>query len=179
MKKDGFTADEKHSALDEGLQILYGKPGPFPWQDVLHRCFTFNEARLIYIGAMLARNSDALRAEFIPQSAESIISLLKHIGWSCNESKLEALIDQLIQSGAYINLLHVDIASTVHPKIGISCLCRAGPDRKPDWSSLLDQLVEAKLCLPHKRDGLLAWEGFADPAFSAVPWPPYIIFQLE
>jgi hypothetical protein len=177
LKKDGLSADEKQSALEEGLQILLGKLGPFPWQNVLHRCFTFGKARLIYIGVMLARNADVLRVEFIPQSTESIIPLLKHIGWSGDESKLEFLIGQLSGFRAYINLLHVDIASAALPKIGLSCICRAGPDRKPDWSSLLDRLVEAGLCLPHKRDGVLDWDGFADPTSSNVPWPDNIIAQ--
>jgi hypothetical protein len=177
LQKNGFSADEKQAALDEGLQILFGKPGPFPWQDILHRCFTFNEARLIYIGAMLARNTDALRIEFIPESSKCIIPLLKHIGWSWDESKAKALIDQLGTSGAYINLLHMDIASTALPKIGLSCLCGVGPDRRPDWFSLLDHLVEAGLCLPHKRDGVLAWEGFTNPTSSTVPWPAHIIAQ--
>jgi hypothetical protein len=177
LKKEGPSAEEKHSALEEGLQILLGRLGPFPWQDVLHRCFTFSKARLIYIGVMLARNTDALRVEFIPQSTESIIPLLKYIGWSWDESNLKALIDQLKRMGAYINLLHVDIASTALPKIGLSCLCGVGPDRKPDWSSLLDHLVEAGLCLPNKRDGVLDWDGFADPTSSNVPWPDNIIAQ--
>ena len=177
LKKDGLSADEKQSALEEGLQILLGKPGPFPWLNVLHRCFTFGKARLIYIGVMLARNADVLRVEFIPQSTESIIPLLKHIGWSGDESKLEALIGQLSHFGAYINLLHVDIASTALPKIGLSFLCGVGHDRKPEWSSLLDRLVEAGLCLPRKRDGVLAWEGFAYPTTSSVAWPAHIIAQ--
>lgn len=177
LKKDGFSVDEKQSALDEGLQILFGKPGPFPGQDILHNCFTFNKARLIYIGAMLARSSDALRAEFIPQSSECIIPLLKHIGWSWDESELKAIIDQLDHLGVYINLVHVDIASTVRPKMGLSCLCRVGPDRRPNWPFFLDRLVESGLCLPDKRDALLAWEGFAEPTASKVPWPPYIICQ--
>lgn len=177
LKKEGPSSDKKRSALEEGLQILLGKPGPFPWHDVLHRCFTFNKSRLIYIGIMLARNTDALRVEFIPQSTESIIPLLKYIGWSWDESNLKALIDQLNQMGACINLLHVDIASTALPKIGLSCLCGAGSNRKPDWSSLLDRLVEAGLCLPRKRDGVLAWEGFADPTTSNIPWPANIIAQ--
>ncbi|MDD4650670.1 MAG: hypothetical protein PHQ34_00415 [Methanothrix sp.] len=177
MKKDRHSADEKQSALEEGLQILFGKTRPFPWQDVLHRCFEFREARLIYIGAMLARNEDALRAEFIPQSAGSIIPLLKHIGWSWDESQLKALIEWLIQLGACINLLHVDLGSEILPKIGISCLCGVGPEGRPDWPTLLDHLVEAGLCLPQKRDGLLAWEGFADPTSSSITWPPDIIVQ--
>jgi hypothetical protein len=177
LKKEGLSANEKQSALEEGLQILLGRSGSFPWQDVLHCCFTFSKARLIYIGVMLARNADVLRVEFIPHSIESIIPLLKHIGWSGDEGKLEALIGQLSHFGAYINLLHVDIAATALPKIGLSCICRADPDRKPDWATLLDHLVEAGLCLPRKRDGVLSWEGFADPTASNVPWPAHIIAQ--
>jgi len=177
MKKNEYSAEEKQSALNDGLQILFGKTGQFPWQDVLRRCFTFDEARLIYIGAMLARSSDALRVEFVPQSAGCIIPLLKHIGWSSDEAELDALIEQLIQFRAYINLLHVDIASTVRPKIGLSCLCGVGPDRKPNWPSFLDHLVEAGLCQTNKRNGLLAWEGFDDPASSKIPWPDHIIVQ--
>jgi hypothetical protein len=176
LKMDGLTA-ETQSALIEGLQILFGKPGPFPWQDILHNCFTFNKARLIYIGAMLARNTNTLRVEFIPQSSECIIPLLKHIGWSWDENELKALIEQLYHLGIYINLVHVDIASTVRPKIGLSCLCGVGPDRRPNWPFLLDHLVEAGLCSPDKRDGVLAWEGFTEPTSCPVPWPPYIISQ--
>jgi hypothetical protein len=177
LKKEGLSANEKQSALEEGFQILLGGSGPFPWQDVLHRCFAFSKARLIYIGVMLARNPDVLRVEFNLQCAESIIPLLKYIGWSGDESKLEALIEQLSQFGAHINLLHVDIASTALPKIGLSFLCGVDPEGKPDWATLLDHLVEAGLCLPQKRDGLLAWEGFADPTSNSVPWPAHIIAQ--
>jgi len=177
LKKDGLTADEKQSALDEGLQILFGKLGPFNWSDALHSCFTFDEARLIYIGAMLARSSDDLRVEFIPRSSKCIIPLLKHIGWSWDKSELKALIEQLNHSGVYINLVHVDIGSAVRPKIGLSCLCREGLDRKPDWPFFLDYLIESGLCRPHKRDALLAWEGFAEPTSCSIPWPPYIIAQ--
>lgn len=177
LQKDRFSADEKQSALDEGLQILFGKQGPFHWQNILHRCFTISTSRLIYIGAMLARNTDALRVEFIPRSSECIIPLLKHIGWTWDESELRDLIEKLDDLGVYINLVHVDIASTVSPKIGLSCLCGVGPDRRPDWSFFLDNLVESGLCLPDKRDALLAWEGIADPTTSSIPWPPDIIYQ--
>ena len=70
--------------------------------------------------------------------------------------------------------LHLDVGSEVYPRIGLECYLGApdGSDWSPTATAFLDSLAGAGLCVPSKREGLLAWPGEQRvPADSVAPPP--------
>ncbi len=47
----------------------------------------------------------------------------------------------------------------LEPGLGLECYQSWKREDRPQWAPLLDELVARGLCLPHKRDGLLAYPG--------------------
>lgn len=128
--------------------------------------------QLFQVGLMLSRSdSDRLRM-CIALDHGTFKRYLSHIHWPGDFEKLDPVLEKL--STLFERLyLHIDVGSAISGKIGIECKFpkRKGPSREPRWYPFLDYLVEKGLCLPSKRDGLLAFPGYRKTDINVCPGP--------
>ena len=121
----------------------------------------YAQESLFQIGTMLARTGGALRLCLGLCHPLSIVPFLREIGWPGPLPELTALLDQLVAWGARLSL-QIDVGDAVGPKVGVECYAPSGErilGQTEAWRPMLDGLVAAGLCLPQKRDALLAWVG--------------------
>ncbi len=126
---------------------------------------------LFQVGIMLGRpGADGIRMCVSVPSGKAVTGYLNAVGWPGDVDKLQPMLEKL--SPWFDSLaLHLDVSDELSPGIGIECkfLKRRGPDREPLWHDFLDFLVESGLCLPRKRDALLAFPGYCPTDLDACP----------
>ena len=73
-------------------------------------------------------------------------------------------------------VLHLDVGSAVYPRLGLECYL--GVPGGGDWSAtataFFDRRGAAGLCVPSKREGLLAWPGESRVPPARVALPPQV-----
>jgi len=176
LNPEDSSHDRAYSAAEDALEILLGRPRPFPG---LRSCWTSDNARIIHIGAMMARHEDdTLRVVFKPRHSEGILPFLQQIGWSGPSDEVEALTSWLHSFASHIDMLvQADVGPKASSRIGLECAWRAGPENDNINIALLDGLVKSCICSQEKRDGLLAWPGCTDPTSIQDPWPDQLIIE--
>jgi len=127
-------------------------------------------ATLFAVGLMLARPSAAVRLCIADLGVQGIPAYLQEAGW---DGSLAGVSDLVTAWPGIVHRigLHIDVGDAVGPKIGLEYHLRATHGRRPSWRPFLDELVRAGLCLPGKRDGLLAYEGVSDEVRDGARWP--------
>jgi hypothetical protein len=128
--------------------------------------------QLFQVGLMLSRSdSDSLRM-CIALDHGTFKRYLSNIHWPGDLAKLDPVLNKLATLFERL-YLHIDVGRAISGKIGIECKFpkRKGPSREPRWYPFLDYLVEKGLCLPSKRDGLLAFPGYQKTDINACPRP--------
>jgi hypothetical protein len=113
------------------------------------------------VGLMLARQLNAVRLSLRHFSAGEVLSYLAAVGWTGSHADAAELMGWL---GGLVDrfLINVDVAEgEVLPSLGVECsyFGRRQPRVEPRWQRFMDELVARGLCLPSKRDALLAWQG--------------------
>ncbi len=143
------------------LKLLLGKELPYKVERQLFNCFDLlpTETYVFQIGVMLARKSDLVRICIRNISPEQILDYLTKINWSGCVSKLKAILTKLSSLVERIDL-DIDVGESILPKIGLECYLSKQPKYEPRWQLFLDYLVETGLCIPEKRDTLLAYPGY-------------------
>lgn len=155
---------------------LLGQPLSEAMQENWHRCLAALPAggRLNSLGLMLSRHSELVRLNLEGLSLEQIIPYLQTLGWQGQVASLQAALPLL--QGADRVILALDVGARVMPRIGFECFLEKQPKQDEHrWASWLDQLVQANLCTPEKRDGLLQWPGFCRRKDYAGEWPQNLI----
>ncbi|MGD9890267.1 MAG: hypothetical protein AB7R89_19680 [Dehalococcoidia bacterium] len=129
-------------------------------------------ARVFQVGAMLARPSDAVRLCIADMSPSQIEVYLQRVRWPGSAAHLRSLFVFLRTFADYF-VLDIDVEETVRPKIGLECYFYGfkQPAQEPRWQDFLNVLVEQGLCVPAKREALLAWPGFERADASPDLWP--------
>jgi hypothetical protein len=124
------------------------------------------------VGLMLSRGAEAVRLCIVTGTLERAVEYLDLVGWPGSGA---ALLDVLGPVARMVDrvCLAIDAGETVHPKVGLECYFDGNqqPKTEPRWLALLDHLVANGLCIPEKRDALLAYPGYADENTSTVSWP--------
>lgn len=168
-------------SVEKGLRLLEnifrwvkGKsPGPSAiqnWRKCLEMLPSLKQ--LFQVGLMLSRSGSHSLRLCMALDHETFKRYLSNIHWPGDLEKLDSVLKKL--STLFESLyLHVDVGSAISGKIGIECKFpkRKGPSREPRWYPFLDNLVEKGLCLPSKRDGLLAFPGYRKTDINACPRP--------
>lgn len=157
--------NEPHAWLTQtALPCLSGSPVPQALEKNLVRCIQTlpRDARVFQIGMMLARDVHSIRICIRGLRGARIARYLSEVGWHGGCREFEQMLDALACRVDQIDL-DLDIGERVGPKIGLECSFqdKPSPDREPRWLDLMDYLVERRLCLPLKRQALLAYPGVA------------------
>ncbi len=136
-------------------------------------------ARIFQLGAMLSRSVPSLRLCVRGIESDAIVPYLRDIGWEGDAAEIEALISLVCPLVDRIDL-DFDIISQggvrVGPKTGFELYRNDnfyGDDDKKH--ALFNMLVEKKLCLPKKRDGLIACTGVLHEWNSRDIWPKHLL----
>jgi len=171
VREDVPSAHGSLAAVEEALDLLLDKAFSREFRDGLRRCFEAcsGDVRVRHVGAMLARHSDALRLCIHPLDSDHILPYLERIGWPGSVEELRSLLTPLLNLTDRIDMIDVDIGTSVFPQIGVECAFDRQPSAEPRWAPFLDHLVSLGLCTSRKRDGLLAWPGYTDPKTDT--WP--------
>jgi hypothetical protein len=121
------------------------------------------------VGVMGARTPAPMRLQFSRLSPADFVAFLERMRWCGSVPALAAALDELAPLTDDITYA-VDVHGGLGPKIGLECyLDHDAPPAR--WMALLDHLVAAGLCLPAKRDALLAWPGVSQEQTAPAIWP--------
>jgi hypothetical protein len=157
-----------------GLDILEGErisPGTL---SRLAECLYIlpPSARLLFLGAMISRDTGTIRVVASGLSLEDMIRYLQRLG--LRESVGHPALITSISDLADHMWLAIDIGETgVSPRIGFDCYCNsvAQAEDNSSWADLLDFLVKEGICTDHKRDALLDAANMSTRRFDELAWP--------
>lgn len=163
------------AALEQFLDLSLDGAAPAAISPALRGCLDHLPAGgfPLHLGAMLSRSGSGVRLALAGLATADIPDYLRRVGWPGSAERagevltwLGPLVDRLC--------LNLDIGSRVLPGFkleGYFLPARQREDEARRWRCLLDALVEAELCLPAKRDALLAWPGYNHQGQEGSPWP--------
>jgi hypothetical protein len=146
------TIRAAHVALGRGF-------GP-EREGALRRCLATlpSPARLLWVGVMLARATDALRLVVGPFPGPQLPDYLARIGWRDRSPRRLGAVTHLAALADRFNLA-LDVGDAVGPRLGFECFFDRQPPDEPRWGALLDELAARGHCSASKRAALLQWPG--------------------
>lgn len=154
------------------LKLLLDRNLPSKVERQLLNCFDLlpGSAYVFQIGVMLARKCDFVRICIRNISPEQILDYLAKINWQGSVSDLKSILTKLSSFVERIDL-DIDVGEVIFPKIGLECYLDKQPKYEPRWQLFLAYLVETGLCIPEKRDALLAYPGYIREKSNQESWP--------
>jgi len=143
--------------------------------EALRRCLDAcgQDARLSHLGLMLGRAGAPLRFIVEGISPSETRAFLARSGWPGSLDNAAAWIERLFVHADRIRLA-LTLAEALTPDIGLECFVGDPAANDPRWRCLFDLLVEDGLCIPTRRDQLLAWPSALTP-LSTQHWPEALI----
>lgn len=177
LEKQGKKLFYPHQWVTKtALKLLLDKALPPKVENQLLNCFDLlpTQAYVFQIGVMLARKCDLVRICIRNISPEQILEYLTKLNWSGSVNKLKAILTQLSNLVERIDL-DIDVGEVIFPKIGLECYLSKQPKYEPRWELLLDYLVETGLCIPEKRNALLAYPGCIREKTNQELWPSNLL----
>ena len=146
------------------LPLLYGHSVPPEVAQKLLSCFQSLPAGagVYQVGVMLSRASPGVRVCLSGIGPGRIPDFLERIGWAGSLRSLESTISKFANL-LDICVLDIDVAESIGPQIGLECYLPWSQESGKDPLSqrFFDCLTAAGLCLPEKREAVLAWPGYA------------------
>jgi hypothetical protein len=142
---------------------------------LLGKCLSVLPARSapFQLGAMLSRPSQAVRLVVSDMPPDELARYLRDIGWIGDNEPLTAAMSALADRAESF-ALSMDLAHSVHRRIGIECYVAGGPSFVDQWRLLLEGLVERGLCTSAQADALLAWNGVSQENSCPDTWPRHL-----
>jgi len=131
-------------------------------------------ARIIYLGIMLSRPTEAVRIVIEELKPEDILEYLRQIGCFDTTDTLGNLVQTLSHFVDKIGFLDLDVSEFIHAQIGLECFFDKQPLSEPRWQLFFDYLVENGLCSSNKKEAFLAWPGFSQPEYEPSLWPTHL-----
>ena len=129
------------------------------------------DAHVFQVGLMLARPVDTVRLCVRGLEFSELPEYLSHVGWPGAWEDARTALAPFAEL-ATRTALHLDVGGEVSPRLGLECYLGDGSDWSPTATAFLDALAGAGLCVPPKREGLLAWPGEQRVTAGRVPLPP-------
>jgi hypothetical protein len=148
--------------LEESLALLWGEPLLPAVREQVRACLEALPpgGRISAAGAMFSRRFDGVRLCLQGLGPDTLPGYLARVGWRGAPTELTSLLAR-VDGQVERMALSLDVGAAVLPKVGVECHL-AESLYEPDtarWATLLDSLVAQGLCLPAKREALLAWLG--------------------
>lgn len=159
------------------IPLLRGRPLSPQLEQVLFRCINALPpgAHVFQVGLMLSRPTEMVRLCLRGIAGGQLVDYLQQIGWPGDASALQAHVMELATFVDRVDL-DLDIGEVgIAPKIGLECYLFQQPKFQPKWQKFLDYLVATGLCLPQKRDGLLAYPGHVREKNYRDQWPSHLL----
>jgi hypothetical protein len=160
--------------LEAALEALLDEPMPPEVMRRLSLCLERLPPRavLFQAGVMLSRRVEAVRLCISNVPPPQVTAYLAATGWEGPRDEVDALLATLSGFVDYLTL-DLDVGATVQPKIGLECYFTGfrQPETEPRWRIFLEELVARGLCLPTKRDALLAYSGESSEQTDPERWP--------
>lgn len=138
--------EERRALVRECVRALHG----YGW--VLH-------------AALRPRGRAAEVRLILKMTWQNVPRYLEQIAAPVDISRLNSLL-QALCTKTLAHSFHLDVGATIGTCIGIEFFFPTLPPLDPRWQGLLDQLEDAGVCCPAKRQLISAWpgQGEADPA---------------
>jgi len=159
--------------VEEGLQLLAGGallPASVTTIRALMDALP-PDTWVFQVGVMGARTPAPARLQFSSITAGDFLATLERMRWSGPIAALGQAIDALAPFAADITYA-IDVHGQLGPKVGLECYIPDDDARR--WAAFLDHLVERGLCLPTKRDALLAFPGITYEHNDPEHWPAHL-----
>jgi hypothetical protein len=158
------------------LKLFLDRPIGDIIEQKLFDCFNLLPAGawVFQIGVMLARQSDKIRICVRGIDADLICNYLTHVEWLGEIEELRARISELSRYVDRIDL-DLDVSDRIEPKIGLECYLDNSVENQSRWQLFLDYLVVSGLCIPQKRDALLAYRGLSHERAQSDLWPSHLL----
>ena len=158
----------------ESLDILGGIRTSPAILSTLAECFYILPAfaRILFLGAMISRNTGTIRVVASGLSLEDMVRYLKCLGLQKSIGHLALIAD--ISHLTDDLWLAVDIEETgVTPRIGFDCYynATAQSENSRRWVDLLGFFVDEGICTDHKRNALLSAADMSNREFDELAWP--------
>ena len=162
--------------LESAIPLLRGSPLPPPIERTLRDCLDAlpAEASVRHVGLMLARPTDAVRLVVKDLPFDSLAGFLDRVGWPGASDAAHAALSPAARLGPSPRMLSLDIGARIGPRFGLECFLSAGAETSSRRASFFDYLVADGLCVPAKRDALLAWEEWAHEPDRAAASPEHL-----
>lgn len=164
--------------LPHALPCCLGHALSAAWHDALCAALEAlpTQAQVFQIGMMLGRphSPAVLRLCVRGLHRQDIGPYLHTLQWPGDLGELQNVLDFAAQHTADSGSvdLDIDLSPTVGPKIGLECSFGADRNTPTRLAGFLDALVAGGLCLPTKREGLMAWSGGFHERSNPAHWPP-------
>jgi hypothetical protein len=163
--------------LDPALRLLRGTPLPPTAARAVTACVAALPAgaHVFQVGLMLARPVDTVRLCVRGLEFSDLSEYLAAVGWPGTWDEARSALAPFAAL-ATRTALHLDVGSAVSPRLGLECYLGApeGSDWSPTATAFLDALADAGLCVPSKREGLLAWPGAQRVTADSSAPPPHV-----
>lgn len=160
--------------VHDAIPLLYGRPASKQLESSIEDAVTAlpEGARIFQTGLMLGRNTggDMMRICVRGLTQEQILDYLCALGWEGRDGKMSAFVSDCFARSASVDL-DIDLAPTIGPKIGFECSFYAERPHESKLPAFLDHLVDENICLPAKRDAVLAWPRGLHERTDPSSWP--------
>jgi hypothetical protein len=174
IDSSGSTPDEIRRIAWRSLELMRGAPLPPVVERSVAACFERlpPSSCVVHVAPFSARGSDSVRLVLrIPKRA--VPDYLGRIGWMGEPSELEERVMGLLDYSGMVDV-YLDVGERVLPPVGMGYTVPDSPG-DPRARLLVDRLVEAGLCTPAKREGLLQWLGREHAVLPGARWPSQVL----
>jgi hypothetical protein len=141
----------------------------------LLRCFAAlpRGGTIFDAAVMLARGARSVRI-FGSAPARLLPEYFADVGFAGDEAALRDALPAMYDESALVSF-QFDVAEAILPRIGLEISFAERHEHA--WRAALDRLVDLGLCLPEKREAVLAWPGRSREERPAPAWP-YVLCRM-
>jgi len=177
-ENNAIAPGKDYQWLKQALLVLRGQPLSENIMSCLTDCVEAlpSTGYAFQVAAMFSRPTNFLRLCLRNIEPLEIPLYLERVGWKGNQETLKELVNWLSERVNKITL-NLDVGDEVLPTIGLECYFNFDTTVYERIESFLDELVEKGLCLPEKRDGLLAYFGLVHQGINSEDWPLYLKWE--
>ena len=165
---------------EQVYRLLLAHPLPSTVKESLFACFDAlpSGGQIIHVSVMHQRQPPIVKL-YVSVPKRDLVDYLDQLKWAGSQSELNKLIDTFCSSSTDVRI-DLGFDTTILPAIGIvfSEVSVTSSHNTSD-KSILDLIVEKRLCTNEKRDELAAWPGVFFKTYNNHSWPTRIHKWLD